>query len=98
MATKEESIAFFAKHFNYPGRFKIVLSKDFETKKLSIVTSQERNSKTMIDNLKFKSVQQLSFSGHMVTLDIVDCENVEEHLNIIDKQQGYWIDKKEETK
>lgn len=98
MATKEESIAFFAKHFNYPGRFKVVLHKDHETKKLSIVTTQERRTKTMISNLKFKSLQQLSFSGHMVTLDIVDCENVEEHLNIIDKQEGYWIDKEEVTK
>lgn len=95
MATKEESIAFFAKHFNYPGRFKIVLHKDHETKKLSIVTTQERRTKTMIDNLKFKSVQQLGFSGHMVTLDIVDCETVEEHLDHIDTQQNYWIDKEE---
>lgn len=97
MATKEESVAFFSKHFNYPGRFKVVLHKEHETKELSIVTTQERNSKTMIDNLKFKSVQQISFSGHMVTLDVVDCETVEEHLKIIDKYQGYWI-KKEETK
>lgn len=96
MATKEESIAFFAKHFNYPGRFKIVLHKDHEKGNFSIVTTQERRTKTMINNLKFKSVQQLGFSGHMVTLDIVDCETVEEHLKHIDTLQKYWIDEEEQ--
>lgn len=98
MTTKEESIAFFKQNFKYPGRFKIVLYKEHETKKFSIVTTQERNVKTMINNLKFKSVQQLAFGGHMVTLDVVDCETVEDHLKNIDTQQKYWIDNEEEQK
>ena len=81
-------LAGYNKHFTFPATFRIVLAN--EDMKFSILIN-ELKTKTKVENLKFKSIQPLLFSGEATLLDVVYCSNAEQLHKKVEYYDSKWV-------
>lgn len=79
-------------HFRFPARYKVVLFKEQETNKQSIVITQMSKSseKKKLENIKLNEAQSFIFYGSSTPIDVYDFATAQEAADEIARLNKIW--------